>query len=104
MVLIMAFEGEHKVIPLRGIERAGADEVIQDGACQEIVGLEMRDGSFVPYKPNRTEYFFTAMKPKGIWIHETSSQENVIVLIEDELMWAKRSELSGALSDRKSVV
>lgn len=50
----MAFDGTHKAIPLGGIVRAGADSTCADGVMNELIGLELRDGSFVPYKPETT--------------------------------------------------
>lgn len=82
----MAFEGEVKTIPIKGIARAGADSLVEDGLMNEVIGLEYKDGSFVPYSGNT----LNAGVPnwaKGIYIHKTSTQTNIIVRTDSELLW-----------------
>ena len=82
----MTFEGDPKAIPVKGIMRAGADSVIEDGAMNEVIGLEYKEGSYVPYSgvlsgrgvPNWAT---------NIYIHKTSTQNNIIVKTESELLW-----------------
>lgn len=82
----MAFEGEPRVIPIKGIARAGADNLCEDGAMNEVIGLEYKDGSYVPYTGNA----LTKGVPnwaKGIYIHKTSTDTNVIVRTDSGLLW-----------------
>ena len=75
----MQFEGQSKVIPLKGIERAGKDTVSADGAMNEVVGLIARDGSFVPYMPTDTGL----NKMNGVVmvrVHHTSTGDNLILV------------------------
>ena len=73
----MTFEGEHKIIPVKGIARAGADTLCEDGAMNEVIGLEYKDGSYVPYSAEAKSYL-----PSGIkffLVHKTSAGNNVII-------------------------
>ena len=82
----MAFEGEHKIIPIKGIVRAGSDTMCEDGAMNEVVGLEYKDGSYVPYKASM--YLDGAVDPsKNILIHKTSKGEIVIVFDSTSVYW-----------------
>lgn len=79
----MKFEGEDKVIPLRGIERAGADEVQQDGGLEDAIGLIARNGSFIPYEPHHervSDFGFAGMGGTVVMVrvHKTSMGDNVI--------------------------
>lgn len=84
----MAFEGEHKVIPIKGIARAGADTVCEDGAMNEVIGLEYKDGSYVPYKPTQK---YDIQYPQGvvaIYIHNTSKGRVLVSVLSDRIMWS----------------
>jgi hypothetical protein len=73
----MTFEGEHKIIPVKGIARAGADTLCEDGVMNEVIGLEYKDGSYVPYSAEAKSYL-----PSGIkffLVHKTSTGNNVII-------------------------
>ena len=89
----MKYRGEHKDVPLRGIELAGSDRTISAGAMNELIGLVERDGSLEPYglKPE-----FTRAMPhngKSIFVHKTSMGDNVLVLFSTgELQWTPKSE------------
>lgn len=75
----MQFEGQDKIIALKGIERAGKDTVSADGAMNEVVGLIARDVSFVPYMPTDTGL----NKMNGVVmvrVHHTSTGDNLILV------------------------
>lgn len=74
----MEFEGEHKIITIKGIVRAGADTVCEDGAMNEVVGLEYKDGSFVPYDAT-SEDFYAPSGTTRIYTHKTTKGEIIIV-------------------------
>ena len=79
----MQFEGEDKIISLKGIERAGKDTVSADGAMNEVVGLIARDGSFVPYMP--TDMGLNKMNGVlMVRVHHTSTVDNLILVREPD--------------------
>ena len=79
----MEFEGQDKVIPLKGIERAGKDTVSADGAMNEVIGLIARDGSFVPYMP--TDMGLNKMNGVlMVRVHHTSTGDNLILVREPD--------------------
>jgi hypothetical protein len=82
----MMFDGEHKVIPIKGIARAGADSLCEDGAMNEVIGLEYKDGSYVPYSGVMSGHGVPNWAT-NIYIHKTSTQNNIIVKTESELLW-----------------
>lgn len=82
----MMFDGEHKVIPIKGIARAGADSLCEDGAMNEVIGLEYKDGSYVPYSGVLSGHGVPNWAT-NIYIHKTSTQNNIIVKTESELLW-----------------
>lgn len=75
----MQIEGEHKVIALRGIERAGSEAASEDGAMNEIIGMITRDGSLVPYSPTDTG-LNRATNVQMVRVHHTSTEDNIIVV------------------------
>ena len=75
----MQFEGEHRQIVLRGIERAGQDTMIQDGAMNEVIGMDMRDGSYVPYAPTSEDVSLPKDTIVVRW-HHTSTGNNLIAV------------------------
>ena len=83
----MAFEGEPRVIPIKGISRAGADSLCEDGAMNEVIGLEYKDGSYVPYSGGVKEKAYVDSSIKKIAIHKTSSQTNVVAITDNALRW-----------------
>ena len=79
----MQFEGEDKIISLKGIERAGKDTVSADGAMNEVIGLIARDGSFVPYMP--TDMGLNKMNGVlMVRVHHTSTGDNIILVREPD--------------------
>lgn len=89
----MAFEGEPRVIPVKGISRAGADSLCEDGAMNEVIGLEYKDGSFVPYSGNVLDKGVPNWS-KGIYVHKTSTDTNVIVRIDSGLLWMTEEQFN----------
>ena len=86
----MAFEGEPRVIPIKGIARAGADSIVEDGAMNEVIGLEYKDGSFVPYSGTDNGHPFRK-DVQRFYVHKTSTQTNVILQFADGLFWISES-------------
>lgn len=74
-------EGNIVDIPLKGIARAGSNQSCEDGLCNEVIGLEWKDGSYVPvgFDNSSSEYSGYARK---IWIHKTTDGDNTLVLYE----------------------
>jgi hypothetical protein len=52
----MKFEGTQVNIPIKGIMRAGTDNLCADGAMNEVIGMEYKDGSWLPYKEKEEEW------------------------------------------------
>lgn len=84
-----AIEGEQKNIPIKGIIRAGSDNLCVDGSMNEVIGMEYKDGSYVPYAGHdvlsitRTDFV-------KLWIHKTTKQDNTIGLTDtNKLYWRK---------------
>ena len=86
----MAFEGEPRVIPIRGIARAGADSIVEDGAMNEVIGLEYKDGSFVPYSGETNDKVNVQSEIKKIAVHKTSTQTNIIAITDNALFWLSK--------------
>ena len=75
----MQFEGEHRNIPLHGIERNASNMLSQDGAMNEVIGMIPRNGSFIAYAPtnrglNKTNDVVM------VRVHHTSTGDNVITV------------------------
>ena len=86
----MAFEGEPRVIPIKGIARAGADSIVEDGAMNEVIGLEYKDGSFVPYSGETNDKVNVQSDIKKIAVHKTSTQTNIIAITDNALLWLSK--------------
>lgn len=89
----MKFEGEHKIIPVKGIARAGADSLCDDGAMNEVIGLEYKDGSYVPYAGKVT----SAQMVSGttlLRVHKTSTGNNVVARFNGGLWWIEESKFN----------
>lgn len=89
----MTFDGEHKVIPIKGIARAGADSISEDGAMNEVIGFEYKEGSYVPYAGETLRrsvpYWAT-----NVYIHKTSTQTNILVQTDNKLLWMSEEYLN----------
>lgn len=88
----MAFEGEHKVIPIKGIARAGADTVCEDGAMNEVIGLEYKDGSYVPYAATMLLSNVVPNDATAIYTHKTTKGEIVIIDQATLLRWKYKND------------
>lgn len=94
--MTMNYEGEHTIIPIHGIKRAGADSMVEDGAMNEVIGMEYQDGSFVPYIPEEISHAKYPQGTKKIYVHQTSLQDNVIIICdlngnnENQVMWISK--------------
>ena len=92
----MQFEGQQVNIPIKGIMRAGTDNVAADGAMQEVIGMEFKDGSWLPYK--EAEETVEVLKPQlhhgvtewvpvnvtNTWVHKISDTTTVSLFLDDE--------------------
>lgn len=81
----MKFEGEHRQIPLHGIERNAANMLSQDGAMNEVIGMIPRNGSFIAYAPTNRG----ASKTNDVVmvrVHHTSTGDNVITVKENNYL------------------
>ena len=85
----MQFEGVHREIALRGIERAGQDTMITDGAMNEVIGLDMRDGSYVPYAPSSEDVSLPKDTIVVRW-HHTSTGNNLIAVDNNLSLFFKK--------------
>jgi len=102
----MTFEGEHKIIPVKGIARAGADSLCEDGAMNEVIGLEYKDGSYVPYSGKITNSQVPSTLT-NIYVHKTSFGNNVIILCSTtsgskKLMWISEEEFNSGNGSAES--
>lgn len=102
----MTFEGEHKIIPVKGIARAGADTLCEDGAMNEVIGLEYKDGSYVPYSGKITNSQLPSTLT-NIYVHKTSFGNNVIILCSStsgskKLMWISEEEFNNGNGSTES--
>lgn len=88
----MTFEGDPKVVPVKGIVRAGADSIVADGAMNEVVGLEYKDGSYVPYEGAKNYgAVFPTSDVEAVYVHKTSSENNVIIKTSEGLFFIPES-------------
>lgn len=85
----MQFEGVHREIALRGIERAGQDTMITDGAMNEVIGLDMRDGSYIPYAPSSEDVSLPKDTIVVRW-HHTSTGNNLIAVDNNLSLFFKK--------------
>ena len=90
----MQFEGEHRPIALRGIERSTADGVMQDGGMNEVINMIPRNGSYVPYAPNAVDNPYELEDDvKMVRIHHTSTGDNTIIVYEDKYCVGRNGEI-----------
>ena len=78
----MTFEGSQVNIPIKGIMRAGTDNLCADGAMNEVIGMEYKDGSWLPYMLQQTGVMipgsYGVTKP---YVHKTSDGASHYVFI-----------------------
>lgn len=81
----MKFEGNQVNIPIKGIMRAGTDELCADGAMNEVIGMEYKDGSWLPYVMTNEGVVFTDVSLDGgikkVYVHKTSDGESHYIVI-----------------------
>jgi hypothetical protein len=73
-------EGNIVDIPLKGIARAGSNQSCEDGLCNEIIGLEWKDGSYVPVGFDKNLSYSVNGYAQKVWVHKTTNTENTLVL------------------------
>lgn len=90
----MKFEGTQVNVPIKGIMRAGTDNLSVDGAMNEVIGMEYKDGSWLPYntseadviiyRPKRTpiEHEWVVMYPYKAYVHKTSDGNSHRIFLE----------------------
>lgn len=74
----MESENNHIKINIGGISRAGSDSACNDGLCNEIINLESKGLTLVPFK--HTDGKFFGHNVKKMFIHNTSVQKNLIYI------------------------
>lgn len=93
----MQYEGEHKLIVLRGIERSMANGMPEDGGMEEATNVLPRNGSYVPYSANDVErayapYLIQTVEESGVTrtveakmvrVHHTSTGDNTIIVYDN---------------------
>lgn len=81
----MQFEGTQVNIPIKGIMRAGTDNLSADGAMNEVIGMEYKDGSWLPYIMTEEGVTFTDTVLDGgikkVYVHKTSDGNSHYVVI-----------------------
>lgn len=95
----MANEGAPVKVPILGINRSGSSTTIDDGSCNEVIGLEYKDGCLVPFEPIKTLCDVTEFD--NVWIHKTSHQTNYIYLQGRNLYWQSEAD---ALAGRRNLI
>ena len=94
-------EGNIVDIPLKGIVRAGSNQSCEDGLCNEIVGLEWKEGSYVPVGFDKKLSYSVNGYAQKVWVHKTTNTENTLVLhkIKDKeeysIYWLEKSSEIG---------
>lgn len=94
----MTFEGEHKIIPIKGVARVGADYVCEDGAMNQIVGMEYRDGSYIPYTYEDMGVKLPDYIEK-VYTHTTSYSDNVIIIYQGNLLFISTGDIFDGKGD-----
>lgn len=93
----MADEGTLHTIEIKGIERNGSYALAESGECNEVIGLELKNGCLVPFEPIKTAADMSDFD--NVWVHKTSKQNNYIYLKEREIYWqSEDAALCGELS------
>lgn len=90
MVLIMMFEGQELDIPIKGIIRAGADNLCADGAMNEVVGMEYKDGSYVPYGDTFNTICVFPDNTVKAYVHKTTDRDVTVYLTNSGDVYYKK--------------
>lgn len=95
-------EGNIVNIELKGIARAGSNQSCADGLCNEVIGLEWKDGSYIPTGFGDADHKLNLILGDNqsydrIWLHKNRQQDNFIISIYYEgqgyqYRWAKKKE------------
>lgn len=99
----MTFEGEHRQIVMRGIERAMANGVAQDGGMNEVINMIPRNGSFIPYGPTQVEQAYSSYinsSTKMVRVHHTSTGDNTIIVFENYYRIGSNGTVSGKINKK----
>lgn len=94
----MAQEGNLKTVAVRGIERAGSYSLQESGACNEVIGMELKDGSLVPFEPLRTKADISGYD--DVWVHKTTKQNNYIYRKNRLLSWQSEDDALAGKSNQ----
>lgn len=74
-------EGNIVDIPLKGIARAGSNQSCEDGLCNEIIGLEWKEGSYVPVGVDKYAEQLNSPETLKVWKHKTTDKTNTLCLV-----------------------
>lgn len=94
----MAQEGNLKTVAVRGIERAGSYSLQESGACNEVIGMELKDGCLVPFEPLRTKADISGYD--DVWVHKTTKQNNYIYRKDRLLSWQSEDDALAGKSNQ----
>lgn len=97
----MAQEGNLKTVAVRGIERAGSYSLQESGACNEVIGMELKDGCLVPFEPLRTKADISGYD--DVWVHKTTKQNNYIYRKDRLLTWQSEDDALAGKSNQKEI-
>ena len=86
----MMFEGQELDIPIKGIIRAGADNLCADGAMNEVVGMEYKDGSYVPYGHTFNTVRVFPNNTVKAYVHKTTDRDVTVYLTNGGDMYYKK--------------
>ena len=103
----MQQEGSVIKLSLSGINRSGSIATSKEGSCNEVIGMEYKDGNLVPFEPVRT--FCSVSGVEKIWVHKTSLQNNYIYLKRSksgvgELLWQTEEKALSGKSELTKIV
>lgn len=76
----MMFEGQELDIPIKGIIRAGADNLCADGAMNDVVGMEYKEGSYVPYGDTFSTVRVFPDNTVKAYVHKTTDRDVTVYL------------------------
>lgn len=81
---------------LTGIRRAGSDSTCEIGSCNEIIGMEYKEGRVVPFEPVpsdvswRFRFGGNEILPDNGWVHKTTNQTNYIFSKDNNIYWIEK--------------
>lgn len=98
----MKFEGEHRAIPLLGIERNATNMATRDGAMNEVVGLIPRNGSLIAYAPT-DRGINKANNVVMVRVHHTTTGDNIITVRENNYLINGKDVCEQIVVSRKEI-